>query len=187
MKTKRNITLNTTSSSASSSNRLVAIDPGMRKIGLASFEDEKLTDYIVRDIPAARSVRDRLQSLEQVLNRYLDEKQPTQIALEKTTFSSATQNGLLVLAYYKILALARRRRIPVYEYVPISIRKTVCGNGHATKQDVMKILVSRFPELRVFSGSTRRYQTLHFFNMFDAIAVGVTHIRRSRKNADTCK
>ena len=161
----------------------MAIDPGMKKIGLASFEGTKLTDYVVKEIPSARLVRDRLLSLEHVLNRYFDEKRPTHIALEKTTFSSGTQNGLLVLAYYKILAIARRRRIPIHEYVPISIRKVVCGNGHATKQDVMKILISRFPELRVFSGSTRRYQELHFYNMFDAIAVGLTHIKRSRNYA----
>lgn len=181
MKTKRNITSNIPLISRKSGHRLVAIDPGMKKIGLASFEGAKLTDYVVKDIPSARLIRDRLLSLEQVLNRYLDEKRPTQIALEKTTFSSATQNGLLVLAYYKILAIARRRRIPVAEYVPISIRKVVCGNGHATKHDVMKVLISKYPELRVFAGTDRRWKERHYFNLFDAIAVGLTHIKRSHR------
>jgi len=161
----------------------VSIDPGMKKIGLASFEGTQLTDYVVKDIPSTPLIRDRLLSLEQVLNRYFDEKRPTQIALEKTTFSSATQNGLLVLAYYKILAIARRRRIPIHEYVPISIRKVVCGNGHATKRDVVKVLISKYPELRVFTGTDRRWKERHYFNLFDAIAVGLTHIKRSRQSA----
>jgi len=181
MKTKRNIASNTLSSNLKSEHRLVSIDPGMRKIGLASFEGTRLTDYVVKDIPSAPLIRDRLLSLEQVLNRYFDEKRPTQIALEKTTFSSATQNGLLVLAYYKMLAIARRRRIPVFEYVPISIRKVVCGNGHATKRDVVKVLISKYPELRVFTGTDRRWKERHYFNLFDAIAVGLTHIKRSHQ------
>jgi len=163
---------------------LVAIDPGTTKLGLAAFEGKRLTDYAVKTIPRKPLVRNRLLLLEEVLERYLNEKRPAEIALERTNFSSSTQNGLLVLAYYKILAIARRRRIRVSEYSPITVRKAVCGNGHATKQDVMKILISRFPELRVFSGSTRRYQALHFYNMFDAIAVGLTHIKRSRQYAD---
>lgn len=180
MKTKRNTTSTILSINDKPNHRLVSIDPGMKKIGLASFEGKNLTDYVVKEIPTAPLVRDRLLSLEQVLNRYLDEKRPTQIALEKNTFSSATQNGLLVLAYYKILAIARRRHIPVFEYVPISIRKVVCGNGHATKRDVMKVLISKYPELRIFAGTDRRWKERHYFNLFDAIAVGLTHIKRTR-------
>lgn len=183
MKTKRNITSNTPSISPTPGRRLVSIDPGMNKFGLASFDGNRLTDYVVKMIPSAPLVRERLLSLEEVLGRYLDEKKPTEIALEKTTFSSSTQNGLLVLAYYKMLAMARRRRIPVHEYVPISIRKTVCGNGHATKRDVVKVLISKYPELRIFTGTDRRWKERHYFNLFDAVAVGVTHIKRSKQHA----
>ncbi len=183
MKTKRNITSNTPSNSPTTGRRLVSIDPGMNKIGLASFDGNRLMDYVVKVIPSAPLVRERLLSLEEVLGRYLDEKRPTEIALEKTTFSSSTQNGLLVLAYYKMLAMARRRRIPVHEYVPISIRKTVCGNGHATKRDVVKVLISKYPELRIFTGTDRRWKERHYFNLFDAVAVGLTHIKRSKQHA----
>ena len=162
--------------------RIVAIDPGMNGLGLATFDGDKLNDYAVKVIPAAPLVRARLIALEEVLDRYFEEKKPAAIALEKTTFSSATQNGLLVLAYYKILAVARRRHIPVHEYVPISIRKLVCGNGHATKRDVMKILISKYPELRVFTGTDRRSKERHWFNLFDAVAVGLAHLIRTRLN-----
>jgi len=182
MKTKRNITSNTPSTNSRPGRRLVSIDPGMNKFGLASFDGDQLIDYVVKIIPSAPLVRERLLSLEEVLGRYFDEKKPTEIALEKTTFSSSTQNGLLVLAYYKMLAMARRRRIPVHEYVPISIRKTVCGNGHATKRDVVKVLISKYPELRIFTGTDRRWKERHYFNLFDAVAVGLTHIKRSKQH-----
>ncbi|SYZ72215.1 putative Crossover junction endodeoxyribonuclease RuvC [Candidatus Zixiibacteriota bacterium] len=157
---------------------LVAIDPGIANLGLATFEGRKLTDYTVKTIPQRPLVRSRLLLLQEILERYLDEKHPSKIALEKTNFSSSTHNGLLVLVYYKILAIARHKRIEVSEYSPITVRKAVCGNGHATKRDVMKILVSRYPELRVFSGSDRRYKERHFYNLFDAVAVGLAHLKR---------
>lgn len=175
MKRKRNTTLNIPTINRALPGRLVAIDPGMKNLGLASFDNHKLIDYCVKTIPPARLVRERLQLFDNILNQYLDEKRPSQIAVEKTTFSSATQTGLLVLAYYRILAIARRRSIPVQEYVPIAIRKRVCGNGHATKRDVMKVLISKYPELRVFAGVNRRWKERHNFNLFDAVAVGVAH------------
>jgi crossover junction endodeoxyribonuclease RuvC len=177
-KNKHHIELTYTNSAHPKS--MVAIDPGMNQLGLAAFDGTKLSDYAVKVIPIISSVHARLIALDEVVDRYLEEKKPAEIALEKTTFSSASQNGMLVLAYYKILAVARRRRLPVYEYVPISIRKSVCGNGHATKRDVMKVLISKYPELRVFAGMDRRWKERHYFNLFDAVAVGVAHLSKAQ-------
>ncbi len=140
-----------------------------------------MTDYTVKNIPYAQLVRERIGGIDKVVTQYLNEKQPHVLAVEKTNFSSATYNGLIVLAYYKILAIARRRKLPVYEYVPISIRKSVCGDGHATKRDVRKLLISKYPELRVFSGTNRRWKEQQFSHLFDAVAVGVAHLARSRR------
>jgi len=172
---------NTTSNSNTSRrNRLVAIDPGMNNIGLATFEGGRLSDYTVKVIPSGSSIRSRLNLLDKVISQYFEEKNPNIIALEKSTFSAATQNSLLVLAYYRILGIARRRRVSIYEYVPISIRKFVCGNGHATKRDVVKVLISRYPELRVFTGTDRKWKERHNSNLFDAVAVGLTHLKKSK-------
>lgn len=178
MNDKRNTTSNSLTNSPLSSRRLVSIDPGLNKLGLAAFEGTKLTDYAVKVVPPAPPIRARLIALDEVLDRYFEEKKPDVIALEKTTFSSSTQNSLLVLAYYKILAVARRRHIPVHEYVPITIRKSVCGNGHATKRDVMKVLISQYPELRIFSCTNRRWAAKHNSDLFDAVAVGLTDLKR---------
>ena len=178
---------NTISNSFTSnhSKRLVSIDPGVNNLGLATFEGTKLIDYNVKVIPYAPSVRGRIQGIEEVLSRYLNEKQPQAIAVEKTAFSSATNNGLLVLAYYKILAIAKRNKLPVYEYMPLSIRKSVCGDGHATKSDVMKVLIRKYPELRLFAGANRRWKERQFFNLYDAVAVGVTHLIRTSAHVNT--
>lgn len=69
---------NTTSNSTTSngSRRLVSIDPGVNKIGLASFEGKTLTDYTVKIIPYAPLVRERLYGIDKVVTQYLNEKQP---------------------------------------------------------------------------------------------------------------
>jgi len=165
-------------STSNSTSRLVSIDPGVNKIGLATFDGKTLKDYTVKIIPYAPLVRERIHGIDKVVTQYLNEKQPHTLAVEKTNFSSATHNGLLVLAYYKILAIARRKKLRVYEYVPISIRKSVCGDGHATKRDVKKVLISKYPELRVFAGANRRWKDRHYSHLYDSIAVGLAHLKK---------
>jgi len=162
-------------------NTTVAIDPSSTLIGLACFENNNLIDCQVKPISTKLSIRERLLQLEDIISRYFKEKQPTNVAIEKSNFSHQTQNGLLILSHYKILAVARRHHVPVYEYAPITIRKVVCGHGHAKKQDVMKIIVSKYPELRVFASSERRWVKNYHFNMFDAIAVGLTFLSRNHQ------
>ncbi len=165
-------------------NRLVAIDPGATQIGLATFENGQLIDHAVRLISRDGSVRERLLKIEEMIGTHFDEKKPGDIAIERSNFSHRGQNGLLVLAHYKILAIARRRKIPVHEYAPITIRKVVAGHGHATKEDVMKVITKRYPELKIFSGSIRSYQRQAMYNMYDAIAVGLTHLKKAREGGE---
>ena len=56
---------------------------------------------------------------------------------------------------------------------PPLVRKFVCGNGRASKDDVARVLVVRFPELRVFLTQDRKGKVRYHQNMFDALALGV--------------
>jgi crossover junction endodeoxyribonuclease RuvC len=140
-------------------------------MGFAAFLGDSLIDYCIRTIPSVQSIRERLVRMEEVVSRYIDEKNPHALAIEKTAFSQSAQNGIVVLAYYKILAVARRRHLPVYEYAPITVRKLVCGYGRSTKDDVAKILISMYPELRIYRGLDRRFKARLMSDLYDAVAV----------------
>ena len=53
------------------------------------------------------------------------------------------------------------------------MKKFTCGNGKASKREVARVVVSRFPELRVYLTQDRAWKERFHQNMFDAVAVGV--------------
>lgn len=157
--------------------RILAIDPGTKAIGVACFDGDTLKDYAVRPIKQGRTSLELLSDVEDLVDQLLREKRPDTVVLEKNAFSQIRQNALLTLAVYKMKAVARRRGIPVRELAPNTVRKVVCGNGHATKRDTAKILVGSYPELKVFMNPGHRWKQRFFMNIFDAIALGLAFLQ----------
>jgi len=62
------------------------------------------------------------------------------------------------------------------------VKKAICGNGHASKYEVARVIASRFPELKVYLTQDRKWKEAYHQNMFDAVALGVvvTDARISR-------
>jgi Holliday junction resolvasome RuvABC endonuclease subunit len=163
--------------------RILAIDPGTGAIGVAYFEGNSLIDYGVKIIKRGKSLPELLVNLESIITRVVGEKDPQLIILEKNGFSQIRQNALMTLALARIRAVARGLKIPVLEYASNSVRKAVCGNGHAAKYDLLKVLISRYPELKAFIGPTRRWKEKYFLYIFGAIALGLAFINK-RSNHD---
>jgi Holliday junction resolvasome RuvABC endonuclease subunit len=56
------------------------------------------------------------------------------------------------------------------------VKKFICGNGHADKMQVATVVVSKFPELKVYLTQDRAWKERFHQNMFDAVALAVlTH------------
>jgi Holliday junction resolvasome RuvABC endonuclease subunit len=73
----------------------------------------------------------------------------------------------------EIRALARRKKLTFVSYAPSTIKKFTCGNGRADKKQVATVVVSRFPELKVFLSQDRAWKERFHQNMFDAVALGI--------------
>jgi len=157
--------------------RLLAIDPGTKAIGFAEFSGIDLVDYGVKIIRRSTSISSTLNTIETVIQKLVREKRPHLMVIEKNNFSAIQQNARLVLATYRMKAVARRARIPVHEIAASTARKVVCGNGYATKRDVAKILRSRFPELSIYIDPLHRHRQRLFLNLFDAVACGMASLK----------
>ena len=53
-----------------------------------------------------------------------------------------------------------------------------CGNGRAGKKDVARVIVSKFPDLKVYLTQDRAWKERFHQNMFDAVALGIMAMRR---------
>jgi len=53
------------------------------------------------------------------------------------------------------------------------VRKAVCGNGAASKEEVARAIVLKFPQLKPYLTSDKRWKEKYHRNMFDAVALTI--------------
>ncbi len=58
-------------------------------------------------------------------------------------------------------------------FAPNAVKKAVCGHGWATKAEVAKAVVARYPELKAYLIHDRKWKERFHANMFDAVALGM--------------
>jgi crossover junction endodeoxyribonuclease RuvC len=153
--------------------RILAIDPGTRFMGVAFLEDGKLIYHAVKVIAKGASPQRTLQRARDAVVRLIDDLQPDLVAVERTFFNQNRHTALLNVLFDEIRSVARRRRLAFVSYAPSTIKKFICGNGRAAKKQVATIVVSKFPELKVYLTQDRAWKVRFHQNMFDAVALGI--------------
>lgn len=153
--------------------RILAIDPGTRFMGIAFLDNGKLIYHAVKVIAKGQSPQRTLQRARDAVVRLMDDLEPDIIAVERTFFSQNRNTALLNVLFDEIRSLARRKRLAFVSYAPSTIKKFICGNGHAGKKQVATTVVAKFPELRVYLTQDRAWKERFHQNMFDAVALGI--------------
>ncbi len=161
-------------------NRILAIDPGAKYMGVALIDKGVLVYCGVREIKDRRSPGDNLRACRKVILRMIKDYRPEALAIEKTFFAKSRSSALLNVLFDEISSIGKRRGLEVIGLAPNTVKKAVCGNGHASKAEVAKVMVSEFPELKVYLSQDRKWKEAYHHNMFDAIAVGMTALTDKR-------
>lgn len=121
------------------SNKILGIDPGLGITGFGLIEmgtglNAKALDYGVVTTTVDAPLPQRLGELYDSLTQVFDETKPDMIAVEKLFFSKNITTGIAVAeARGVILLIAEQHHLPVYEYSPNQIKKSLTGYGSATK------------------------------------------------------
>jgi crossover junction endodeoxyribonuclease RuvC len=114
-------------------------------------------------------VKDSYKKLQLIFNTVsglITKYQPTDFAIEAPFFGKNVQSMLkLGRAQGVAIAAAMRHGLEVVEYTPKKVKQSVTGNGHADKEQVMKMLQT----LLSFKESPKYYDAT------DALAVAVCH------------
>ena len=131
--------------------RIIGIDPGLRHTGWGIIEAEGTRLSYVAD-GAVHSVTEddlatRLLQIHQQIMAVLNEFLPDEAAIEETFVNKDARATLKLGQARGVVMLAPvLLKIPVAEYAPNVIKKSVVGNGHAEKDQVkhmVKILLPR--------------------------------------------
>ncbi len=158
--------------------KILAIDPGTREMGVAFLEKGKLIHYGVKSIRKKRSPHETLEEGRKIVKRLITDLKPEILVVEKTFFANNRNSSLLNVFFDEIKAIGRRKRLKVLSYAPNTVKKFICGNGRASKEEVAKVIVSKYPELKVYINNDRKWKERYHQNMFDAVALGMVAEKR---------
>jgi Holliday junction resolvasome RuvABC endonuclease subunit len=98
---------------------------------------------------------------------------PQILVVEKTFFFNNRNSSLLNVLVDEIRAIGRRKGIRVVSFAPSTMKKIICGNGHASKKEVARMVVAKYPELKVYLTQDRAWKEEFHQNMFDAVGLGM--------------
>ena len=157
--------------------RILGIDPGLRRTGWGVIQSDgvRLSHVAHGSVQSEPDLglADRLRQLYLRLSDVLREWQPTEAAVEET-FVNKNPSSTLKLGQARGIAMLAPAMagLPVYEYTPNLIKKSIVGTGHAQKQQVALMVRTLLPMAGNVTGDAA-----------DALAVALCHAHH-RQSAD---
>lgn len=153
--------------------RILAIDPGTREMGVAVLERGKLIYHGVVVIQRGRSPKDTLARGQASIARLMGDFRPETLVIEQTFVGRNRNAALLNVLTDEIKSLAKRKGVRVQSFAPSVVKKAICGHGWATKAEVAKAVIARYPDLKAYLTHERKWKERFHANMFDAVALGM--------------
>jgi len=150
--------------------KIIAIDPGYERLGIAVLEKESGKKEILLYSNCFKTDKklehfERLGLIGNEISKIIDEFEPKTLCLE-TLFFSANQKTAITVAEARgvILFQASKHNLKVYEYGPGQIKVAVTGYGKSDKQSV-NMMVNKLIKIN---------KEIKHDDEYDAIAVGLT-------------
>lgn len=162
---------------------IIGIDPGLNKTGWGVTNVQNGKDICIANgfisTNFKKPLSDRLSLIYSSLGQILDEFKPNYAAVEKIFMNTNPESSLKLGQARGVIFLAlSTRKIPIGEYSPNQIKKTLVGFGHASKNQMMKMLDQLVPNIKIENEDAG-----------DAIAIALCHSRyilNSMKNKNDC-
>ena len=156
---------------------VLGIDPGSTVTGYALVERVRgryrlMTAGVVKTT-SKQEMPHRLRIIHEGLESVLTVHKPGVVSIE-AIFRHKSSESALRLGQARGVALlaAAQANLPVFEYNPMTVKKSVTGNGRADKQQVKRAVT-------MLTG-----QKLDLpYDAYDAIAIAITHLAHARHHA----
>ncbi len=159
--------------------RVLGIDPGSVVCGYGIVESRGnrllLVEYgVIKAKKKSEKLPDRIKEIFLRMQEVIKRARPEQATFE-TIFYSKNAQSLIKLSQARAAAIlaAGMEGLEISEYSPREIKKSVTGNGNASKGQV-QFMVKTMLNIT---------ETPEFFDSTDALAAAICHIQRNRSFA----
>ncbi|MDF1565555.1 MAG: crossover junction endodeoxyribonuclease RuvC [Deltaproteobacteria bacterium] len=151
--------------------KVLGIDPGTRACGwgVVASHRRRLEPVAHGVIRLEGELAPRLAALWEALVEVLEAQQPDLVAVEGL-FTQSNARSALTLGHARgvVLAAVARAGLPVQEYAPATVKRTVAGSGRADKDAVQTMVKSLL-------GLSGRLPP----DASDALAIAVCHLQHT--------
>lgn len=157
--------------------KIISIDPGYERLGIAILDKEKsekesLVFSECFKTSSKEKHPERLAKIQTRIIALINEYKPKELAIETLFFNSNQKTALLVAETRgTIISTSKNAGLEIFEYSPQEIKIAVTGNGKSDKNAMMKML-----PLLIKINSEIKYD-----DEYDAIACGITHLSSSKR------
>ena len=152
-----------------SASRILGLDPGLRLTGWGIVESDghrlrHVANGVVKSTDSL-SLAERLRELHEGLQSVIETWHPHEAAIEETFVNKNPASTLKLGQARGVVMLAPALAgLPVAEYAPNAIKKTVVGVGHAAKDQIHAMIQVLLPGVKVAGADAA-----------DALAVAICH------------
>ena len=155
--------------------KVLAIDPGYGRCGVAVVEKNGGKEILLYSACIETSAKmefpERLAAVAGECARLIKKHAPDCVAMEKLYFQSNQKTAMRVAEVRgAIIGVASNAGIKVFEYTPGEVKSAAAGFGGADKKAVARMLHALITIEK----------KIEYDDEYDAIAVAVTHLARSR-------
>ncbi|MDH4359008.1 MAG: crossover junction endodeoxyribonuclease RuvC [Candidatus Berkelbacteria bacterium] len=159
------------------SRTILGIDPGTGRCGWAIIKSPspspqfpELVDCGCIETKANTSLPERLELIYKTVCDLIEKYHPTDLAIEELFFVKNIKTGISVSQARGVVILAAKQaKIPIFEYKPNEIKLAITGYGHATKEQMAKMI-----KLHLKGCNIKQDDTV------DAAAVALHHLQISK-------
>ena len=165
--------------------RTLAIDPGVREMGYAILEANDLLYFGVHTLRHRISTHRLLAEGQRVVTDLITRFDPHLCVIGKRGDARAKRSTRLPGVVEAIQRCAQQHRVRFAAYAPTTVKKTITGNGAATKREVAETLVRWYPYLVKYLRTDLRTREHYWEHMFAAVALGLTGSEHASKHSLT--
>jgi crossover junction endodeoxyribonuclease RuvC len=162
---------------------ILGLDPGLCRTGWAiissSGVSQKILGWGVIKVPTKLALANRLCFLHTSICTICQQYNPTEAAVEEVFVNANSSSSLrLGMARGVVMMTPALMGCSIFEYAATTIKKSVTGSGHATKEQVAAMTAQFFPNLS---------KQPILWDASDAMATALCHDHHRWQNALSAK
>lgn len=155
---------------AREANRILAINPGTRYLGLAVFVGPELMDWRIKTFKGKWS-KAKLEKILDSISGIIELYEPDALAVKKLHPSRSSKNLRLLVSGMK--AMAQRKKIKVYQYLIKELEDFLIEEGKLNKRNLAEKIIKEYPMLVHELNKEKSRKHSYYMRTIEAVALGI--------------